>query len=679
MRPHRNHSRGVRRLIFGLALCLAIPCSVSQAQEGTPITSSGLNTTVSAPITLPSGETQFDITGGTRPGGGPNLFHSFGDFNVPNNNTANFLNNSGLTTSNILGRVTGGDISNIFGTIQTTGFGNANLFLMNPAGFLFGPNATVNVGGMVTFTSADYLRLADNARFNAIPQTRPDMLLSAAPVAAFGFLGSNQGAITVQGSHLSVAEGTGISLVGGDITVQAGTLTAPSGHVNLVSVNKPSHAKTGGEVAVNSSGQGPGFNPTGFKSLGAINLSQGSTIDTSAIGESGPSAGPITIRGGKFVMDNSVVAATTPAFEGVGGNIEVTAKHVALSNYSVIVTNTLNSLATRTSAGNITFNVGTFSATDSTIAATSNAVGGAVTIQGLRGSGTSAHAIALLNTFVSTSSNFGADVTPVVTGGPIVFRADNIALNQSGLLSNSIEGAAGAIVLESAGRITIHNSTLQAKSVSNGGGTIDLRAGTAIDLTGTDIRAYSEIGFSPRPSIITLSAPFISLNSSRLSVATGGNALLPGIISIAGRNAVRLTNGTVLEADNSVGVPGAPLTSGGHISIDGGALLTIDHSTISAQAPHHGGTINLGAKGLVVVHETLLTTAVSGGPQTVAGAITVDAPAVKIKNSQILSTATEGQGGVIEITSHNRHPVTNSVMNATSQFGTDGTVTIKRP
>src|SRR5678816_4887301 len=84
-----------------------------------------------------------------------------------NKDVANFLNNSGLPTSNILGRVTGGNISNIFGTIQTTGFGGANLFLMNPAGFLFGPNATVQVGGMVSFASADYLRLTDNARFNA--------------------------------------------------------------------------------------------------------------------------------------------------------------------------------------------------------------------------------------------------------------------------------------------------------------------------------------------------------------------------------------------------------------------------------------------------------------------------------------------------------------------------------
>ena len=128
-----------------------------QAQAVAPITPSGLNTQVHLSATPPPGQTQYDITGGTRPGGGANLFHSFGDFNVPTNNIANFLNDSGLATSNILGRVTGGNISNIFGTIQTTGFGNANLFLMNPTGFLFGPNATVNVGGMVAFTSADYL------------------------------------------------------------------------------------------------------------------------------------------------------------------------------------------------------------------------------------------------------------------------------------------------------------------------------------------------------------------------------------------------------------------------------------------------------------------------------------------------------------------------------------------
>ena len=116
------------------------------------------------------GKTQYDITGGIRPGNGTNLFHSFGQFGVPTNNIANFLNDSGLATSNILGRVTGGNPSNIFGAIQTTGFGAANLFLMNPAGIVFGPNASLNVGGSASFTTADYLRLSDGTKFTAIPR-----------------------------------------------------------------------------------------------------------------------------------------------------------------------------------------------------------------------------------------------------------------------------------------------------------------------------------------------------------------------------------------------------------------------------------------------------------------------------------------------------------------------------
>lgn len=121
---------------FGLFIFLL--GGVSYGQAPPPITSSGLNTQVSAPVNLPGGAIQHNITGGTRPGGGGNLFHSFGEFGVPTNNIANFLNDAALPTTNILSRVTGGNPSNIFGTIQSQGFANANLFLMNPAGIVFG-------------------------------------------------------------------------------------------------------------------------------------------------------------------------------------------------------------------------------------------------------------------------------------------------------------------------------------------------------------------------------------------------------------------------------------------------------------------------------------------------------------------------------------------------------------
>ncbi|MDE3041970.1 MAG: filamentous hemagglutinin N-terminal domain-containing protein, partial [Nitrospirota bacterium] len=617
-----------------------------------------------------------------------NRFHSFGDFNVPSNNIANFFNNSGLATSNILGRVTGGNISNIFGTIQTTGFGNANLFLMNPAGFLFGPTATVNVGGMVTFTSANYLRLANSVRFNAIPNASADALLSAAPVAAFGFLGSNPGAITVQGSHLSVAEGTGISLVGGNITVQGGTLTAPSGQINLVSVGKPSHPNVGGEVVIAGSGQGAGFTPAGFATLGAITLSQGSTLDTSGIAGRGHAAGAVLIRGGQLVMDDSSIRAVPAGNAGISqinGNIEVTAKQVALSNGSTVTTSTPTGPNHFTgSPGNITFNVNTFSATNSTISASvfdSSAPSGAVTIQGLQGSGTSAHSVSLTNTSVSTSDG-GLPSFPGALntdGGPILIRADNIALNQSSLNALSFESTGGAITLLGRNLIDSHNSFLSSTSFFGSGGSIDFRAGNGIELTGTNIRANSSTGING--GNIAMSAPSISLSGSTLDATSGGSGH-GGTISLTGTKAVSLTNGTHLTADNTLNppfpIPPSLTPNGGTIQINGGRLFTSQQSTISAQSSQgNGGTIHIDAN-KVRLTDTQVTTSVSGGPQTVGGSITVDAKNVTLKNSEILSTATEGHGGTIGITTHKLHS-TNSVIDATSQSGTDGTVTIERP
>src|SRR4026208_1700235 len=110
-----NSPSGLQLSVIALSILSAIFVSSSFAQVPPPITPSGLNTQVNLASMPPAGKVQYDITGGIRPGGGTNLFHSFGNFNVPNNNIANFLNDAGLPTSNILGRVTGGNVSNIFG------------------------------------------------------------------------------------------------------------------------------------------------------------------------------------------------------------------------------------------------------------------------------------------------------------------------------------------------------------------------------------------------------------------------------------------------------------------------------------------------------------------------------------------------------------------------------------
>src|SRR5712691_4975965 len=105
-RPQQAH-RFVTRL-SSISLLLMLWLAVSQAQVRTTLTADGtLGTTVT-----PHG-TQYTITGGTRPGNGPNLFHSFDRFSVGTNDTARFSGPSGI--ENILSRVTGGQQSVIDG------------------------------------------------------------------------------------------------------------------------------------------------------------------------------------------------------------------------------------------------------------------------------------------------------------------------------------------------------------------------------------------------------------------------------------------------------------------------------------------------------------------------------------------------------------------------------------
>ena len=75
---------------------------------------------------------------------GGNLFHSFGQFGLVSGETAAF--SGPPTINNVIGRVTGGNPSSVNGTIQSN-IAGANLFLINPSGIVFGPNAKVNVSG----------------------------------------------------------------------------------------------------------------------------------------------------------------------------------------------------------------------------------------------------------------------------------------------------------------------------------------------------------------------------------------------------------------------------------------------------------------------------------------------------------------------------------------------------
>ena len=236
--------------------------------------------------------------------------------------------------SNIIGRVTlGGNTSNIYGTIQTTGFDvggvQANLFLVNPSGFVFGPHGSFNVGGSVSFSTAQYLRLFDgvnSANFYADPaKRRPGRIVSSpwrlwstldfCRPAAYGFLdrAGSSATITVQGSDVVRAPGQSISLVGREVVLEGGAqLSASSGRIHLATTASPGEfaALPGESLANATSLQSVSNNPvdpasaTSFTSYGLMSLAPGSSIDVSG-------ANTVFVKGGQLVLSVNDATLTT--------------------------------------------------------------------------------------------------------------------------------------------------------------------------------------------------------------------------------------------------------------------------------------------------------------------------------------------------------------------------------
>ena len=171
---------------------------------------------------------QINIQGGSLSGDGANLFHSFEKFGLSDGQIANFISNPNIR--NILGRVVGGDASYINGLIQVTG-ANSNLFLLNPAGILFGDNAQLNLAGDFAATTATGIGFDGGGLFNAIGSNEYANLVGTPN--AFTFAASQPGNIVNTG-NLTLTGGN-LSLVGGT-TINTGTLSSPGGNITIAAV-----------------------------------------------------------------------------------------------------------------------------------------------------------------------------------------------------------------------------------------------------------------------------------------------------------------------------------------------------------------------------------------------------------------------------------------------------------
>ena len=525
-------------VLAGMLLAgVMLQAPVGGAQVTTSITSSGLGTTVT-----PAGTTH-NITGGTRPGSGANLFHSFGLFNVGEGNSANFLNNTGLPTSNILGRVTGGQISSIFGTIQTTNFGAANLFLINPNGWIFGPTASLNVGGSFHVSTADYIRLSDGVQFNA--NGLNDVLLTSAPPAAFGFLGSPlcvSPCISVDGGFLGgflqVPEGQTLSLVGGDVQITgAATLSAPSGRVQIGSFTSK------GEATVD------GLNGS-FASLGRVEISDGSSI--SAVG-----AVSVDADGNPLVSNGGTVLIRGEQIDVLGG-------------------------ASLSASGAQTF--------DPDGNPLAGSAGGTVVIRGGR--------------LLVDSSSVAADTFGDVNGSPVgidIQMADSIELTAGTSIATATSGKGrGGDIRVTANQVSVDGSFVSTSTFGDGrAGDIAVENVARLSLTGFSEISSLNLSFGSNVS----SAGNVTVRASELVDISGGSKLSNttffngngGELTISAPS-LRVSGegtGIVTSTTDSVGT-GIP----GNVAIDVGELIIAD----GAQLGSFASTFEGGRGGNLTVH-----------------------------------------------------------------------------
>jgi filamentous hemagglutinin family protein len=450
--------RRLQAVLLSSGLLLGVGLTSSLAQVSTALTPDGtLGTTVTQSGTLHT------ITGGIRPGNGPNLFHSFDRFSVGTGATASFTSTQ-TGIKHILSRVTGGHRSDIDGQVRTDGqlrTEGAQLYLLNPSGVMFGPNASLDVSGSFHVSTADYLRLVDGAKFFAhLAQTS---VLSVAPPESFGFLGPTLAPISMQGSTLQVLPGQTLAVISGDVAIVGGALVAPSGRIHLASVASP------GEVRFSPSEQALELQVDSGVRLGRLEFSRGALVTVNSTGRQ--NAGEIVVRAGRLTLTGGAEISSSTQGEGQGGNITVMASEavvIAGREQDTKPSGLFSSAQGRGPGGNITVQAPSVELTNgATISAESTGLGNAGNVT-----------LTLGGTFVSTK---GSIVTRAeqADGGNIQITAPTLVRLRDSTITAEVGGRAtvvgGNITIDSQS-VVLQNSQIVANAFQGRGGNVRIVA-----------------------------------------------------------------------------------------------------------------------------------------------------------------------------------------------------------
>ena len=532
-----------------------------------------------------------NITGGARKGA--NLFHSFQEFNVGTGRGVYFANPAGV--KNVLTRVTGGNISNIFGTLGVDG--SASLYLINPSGIYFGSGVRLDIRGSFTATTADGIKLGETGSFSAVKPIKNN-LLSVKPGALFtNAITNNQKLLTNEGA-LKVDTGQNIFL-SADAINNFGSITAPNGNIFLEALRGDIYTKT---IDVS-------FAMNSFRNGGNISLSSSgniSLLDNSIIQSTGQLGGRIDIKsGGNLSINNAIVESlSTGSIKGKGKGIHIEAVSIFLNNCD---------LASRArigiaSAGDLRINTGSLNLINGAgISTTSfgNGNAGNLTI--------TAKKIELIGRdLISGSSGLFASSVERGNSGNIVINTDFLRLTDGASVSNSIfsDSKAGDIIIF-ARTIELIGKSFDGANASNlssgsfgnsngSGGNINIFTAKLIVEKGAVILVGNfGSGNLVSPGLgkagnITIKAEEINLN--RGNITANGNRKGGGDITIDSSKFLSLAN----QSKMTTNVGKAVDFSGGDITINTPVVVAISNNnriTATAQTTQ-GGNININTQAI---------------------------------------------------------------------------------
>ncbi|MDJ0590685.1 MAG: filamentous hemagglutinin N-terminal domain-containing protein [Pleurocapsa sp. MO_226.B13] len=603
----------------------------------------------------------FEINNGDRAGN--NLFHSFQDFSVPTGGEAFFNNATDIT--NILSRVTGGNISNINGLIRASG--SANLFLINPAGIIFGEGASLDLGGAFLGSTADSI-LFPEGEFSAVDLDNPPLLTINAPIGLS--FRDNPSPINIQDFQgilsLEVKSGQNLALVGGEVNATGIDLDAPGGNIEIgglaeagiVELNNDGSLTFPDNIAkadisfeiINSIGV-TGENG-GNVTFNARNLFfQGTGILAgigSDMGSPDAQAGDIEINATDTITFDSVVFFNRVRENamGNGGNINLTAPSISFQNSG---DSSVFSLTTSTSgqgnAGDINITTNSLSLNDGfqiesntsgqgdagniTINATEN-----VSIDGIG----ITESLGLVN--VSSVSSI-VEENGLGNGGNITINTPTLSISNGGRVSASTfgQGNAGNITINATDSISIEGAFIDE--------TRDLNVPSSID-SGVDQSATGNGG------VIDISTTNLSLtNGGFVNVSTFGQGN-GGSVEITASNRITI-DGENSDGNPSFvasGVASGAVGDGGRVSISTSNLNLTNGGFVIAntQGEGNGGSVEITASDRITIDDGGVVSQVTPEAVGDGGRVSITNSNLNLTNGGVVSADTFGEGNAGDLT-----------------------------